>query len=53
MKKTTFDKEIIISNEEEAFRLANLIGELGFKYPVVSFASNGKYRVTFLSTKGE
>ena len=47
-----FDTKIVLSTEDDAFAVANLLGELGY-LPGVYFAKDGKYSVQFNKTKRE
>ena len=43
-KAPVFDTQVILSSEDDAFAVANLLGELGY-LPGVYFAKDGKYSV--------
>jgi hypothetical protein len=49
-KGPVFDTKVVLSSEDDAFAVANLLGELGY-LPGVYFAKDGKYSVQFNKTK--
>jgi len=51
-KAPVFDTKIVLSTEDDAFAVANLLGELGY-LPGVYFAKDGKFSVQFNKTKRE